>query len=294
MKLPVPTLLAVFLMPMFAACSAEPELPAGAKKFPDLAYAKEPHFRQKLDLYVPEKPAGPLLVYIHGGGWVGGSKDKVVGLQFLAMGYCVASVEYRFSHDAIFPAQIQDCKSAIRYLRAHAAEYGYAPDKIGVFGDSAGGHLTALLATTGQTRDFDVGENLDQSSAIQCGIDFYGPTDFLGFKPPTDNAGIQPDRGDSVISALFGGLMKDHQDLARQASPLFWASKTTAPLFILHGTKDPIVGVEQSERLAEKLKAEGAEVILDVIEGAEHGGAQFFTDGRPQRYIEFYKKYLGK
>src|SRR5262249_50393585 len=156
--------------------------------------------RQKLDLYIPATPKGPLLVWIHGGGWRGGSKDVVEYRPFLAHGYCLASVEYRFSQDAIFPAQVEDCKAAIRWLRAHAGEYGYDPKRIGAWGASAGGHLVALLATTGHVRDFDVGENLEQSSAIECGIDYFGPTDFPNWKPASTIALIQRDGKDSLLA----------------------------------------------------------------------------------------------
>jgi len=291
MKFLVRSLLTLVLLPIFPACSADP-LPPGTKSFRDLAYVKEPHFRQKLDLYVPEKPTGPLLVYIHGGGWRGGTKDHVQALPMVKFGYCVASVEYRFSQDAIFPAQIEDCKAAIRWLRAHAAEYGYDPKRVAVCGDSAGGHLTALLATTGQVRDFDVGENLEQTSEVQCAVDFYGPTDFIDFRPASDNPAVQPKGKESLLTYLFGGEVSERQELARKASPIYWASKTTAPLLILHGTKDQLVGVDQSQRFAEKLKAEGAEVTLDVIEGAGHGGAEFWAEGRAERFFEFLKQHL--
>jgi len=159
------------------------ELPEDAKVLMDVPYVENGHAKQKLDLYLPAQPKGPLLVWIHGGGWRGGSKDKPPGLAMVKNGVAVASVEYRFSQDAIFPAQIEDCKAAIRWLRAHAKEYGYRDDMVAAWGASAGGHLVALLAVTGKTRDFDVGANLDQSSAIQCGLDWFGPADFPAYDP---------------------------------------------------------------------------------------------------------------
>lgn len=278
----------------YAAAQEAAGLPAGARAFKDLAYAENGHARQKLDLYVPASPKGPLLVWIHGGGWVGGSKDPAQGLPMLGQGYCVASVEYRFSQDAVFPAQIEDCKAAIRWLRAHAKEYGYDPKRIAVWGASAGGHLTALLATTGTTRKFDVGANLDQSSAIQCGIDFFGPTDFPGYQPPKGSeAAVGRSEGSSLLVKLLGGPVEAKKDLARDASPVTWVSRDSAPLYIEQGTKDPLVPVSQSERLAEKYRKAGAEVTLDIVSGAGHGGPEFLDADRITKLLAFLNKHVG-
>jgi acetyl esterase/lipase len=258
----------------------------------DMSYVTNGHDKQKLDLYLPLKPGGPLLVYIHGGGWRGGSKKNAQGLPMLGMGYAIASLEYRFSQDAVFPAQIEDCKAAIRWLRAHAAEYGYDAKHVAAMGESAGGHLTALLAATGDVREFDKGENLEQSSAIQCGIDFFGPTDFPGFEPPSAIPAVQRSGPESLLTQLFGGEMSEHMDLAKKASPVTWVDKVTAPLFMLHGTKDPLVPVSQSKEMEEKLKAAGVEVKLEIIEGAGHGGKEFFSDDRPKQMVEFLNKHL--
>jgi acetyl esterase/lipase len=266
---------------------------AGSKTLRDLSYVKEGHPRQKLDLYLPERNHEPLLVYIHGGGWREGSKAHVTGLeQIVAQGFAVASVEYRFSQDAVFPAQIEDCKSAIRWLRAHAADYGYDPARIAAFGESAGGHLTALLATTGTIRDFDKGENLEQSSAIQCGIDWFGPTDFPGFRPPNGQPNPRDTGKDSILGQLFGGPPLEKLDLARRASPVTWVTKSTAPLYIMHGTKDPLVPLDQSTELADKMKDAGVDVTLDVIEGAGHGGPQFTAGDKPLKMFEFLNRHL--
>ncbi len=262
--------------------------PAVARILRDLSYVKDGHARQKLDLYLPEQKHGPLLVYIHGGGWSEGSKSHVPGLdQMVAQGFAVASVEYRFIQDAVFPAQIEDCKSAIRWLRAHAADYGYDPGRIAAFGESAGGHLTALLATTGTIRDFDKGENLDQSSAIQCGIDWFGPTDFPGFRPPNGRSIEQFTGKDSLLARLLGGPPLEKLELAKRASPVTWVSKSTAPLYIAHGTLDPLVPVSQSTELADKMKEAGVDVTLDVIEGAGHGGPQFTAGDKPLKMFAF-------
>ena len=271
---------------------ASPQLPPGAKIFRDLPYVTHGHAKQKLDLYLPAVSKGPLLVWIHGGAWCGGSKSDAPGMGMLNLGYSVASLEYRFSGDAIFPAQIEDCKAAIRWLRAHAKEYGYDPARFGVWGASAGGHLAALLATTGNTREFDGGENLDQSSKIQCCIDCFGPTDFPGWQPPNDNPDLSRNGAKSVLVALLGGSPDAKRELARRASPLTWVTKDSAPIFIMHGTDDPLVGLEQSRRLADKYTSAGAEVVLDVVQGGGHGGAEFTTRERLQRLVDFLNHHL--
>lgn len=287
--------LALFASPALApAQQVSPELPADARTQLDIAYVPNGHAQQKLDLYVPAKPTGPLLVWIHGGGWRGGSKSKPPGLAMVGKGVSVASVEYRFSQDAIFPAQIEDCKAAIRWLRAHASEYGYDPKRIGVWGASAGGHLVALLGVTGQVRDFDVGENLDQSSAVQCVVDWFGPADFPAYDPELPTAMVKRENPDSVIAQLFGGPVSQHLELAKRGSPVTWATKDAAPMLIMQGTKDPLVPLDQSERLADKLKSVGADVTLDVIEGAGHGGPQFTTPEKLTLITEFLVRHLGK
>jgi acetyl esterase/lipase len=270
----------------------EPKLPPGARALRDLPYVTNGHERQKLDLYLPATPKGPLLVVIHGGGWTQGSKDKPEGLPMLLQGYAVANINYRLSQHAIFPAQIEDCKSAIRWLRAHAAEYGYDPQRIGAWGGSAGGHLVALLAATSHVKDFDVGENLDQPSAIQCGVDVFGPADLVDWTPPSTLPMIQTTGPESVLVKLLGGTAKEKPDLAKRASPVTWVTKDCAPLYILHGTVDQLVGLDQSQKLEAKMKAAGVEVTLDVVEGAGHGGPKFGEGGRLLKLLDFLNGHL--
>ena len=286
---------ALFVIPALApAEQINPEFPANARALLDVAYVPNGHAHQKLDLYIPAQPKGPLLVWIHGGGWRSDSKSKPPGLAMVGKGYSVASVEYRFSQDAIFPAQIEDCKAAIRWLRAHAAEYGYDPNRIGAWGASAGGHLVALLGVTGQVRDFDVGENLDQSSAVQCVVDWFGPADFPAYDPDLPTALVKRENPESVLALLVGGPISQHLDLAKRASPVTWVTKDAAPMLIMQGTKNPLVPLDQSQRLADKLKDAGADVTLDVIEDAGHGGPQFTTFDKLTLIMEFLERHLAK
>lgn len=284
------------LAPAQQAPAAPPSAPPkqalseGARTLRDLAYVEDGHARQKLDLYLPAQPTGPLLVWIHGGGWRAGDKRNPPGLAALKMGVALASIEYRLSQHAIFPAQIEDCKAAIRWLRAHAAEYGYDPKKIAVWGASAGGHLAALLAVTGQVKDFDVGANLDQSSAVVCAIDWFGPADFEAYDPKLPTPMVQRENSESVIALLFGGPVSEKLQLARRASPVTWVTKDAAPILIMQGTNDPLVPLDQSQRLADRMKAAGADVTLDVIQDAGHGGPQFSTEEK----IKLMNDFLGK
>ncbi|MBK1883265.1 alpha/beta hydrolase [Luteolibacter pohnpeiensis] len=277
------------------ACAQEEKEKAESSKSPkilrDLAYVENGHARQKLDLYLPDHPKGPLLIWIHGGGWVGGSKDNPPGLQMLKMGVAVASVEYRFSQDAPFPAQIEDCKAAVRWLRAHADDYGYSKDRFAAWGASAGGHLVAMLGVTGQIKDFDVGANLDQSSAVQAVIDWFGPADIVGYTENQPVPMVAPDNPDSLLAKLLGGPISGKMELAKRASPVSWVTKDAAPTLIMQGTKDPLVPLSQSERLYEKLKAVGVDVTLDVIDGAGHGGPEFTTAEKIQLMTRFLSKH---
>jgi acetyl esterase/lipase len=278
--------------PAPSAATARPkEVPENARVLLDVPYVENGHPQQKLDLYLPAQPKGPLLVWIHGGGWRGGSKSQTPGLATVKNGVAVASLEYRFSQHAIFPAQIEDCKAAIRWLRAHAKEYGYRDDLVAAWGASAGGHLVALLVVTGQTKTFDVGANLDQSSAIQCGIDLFGPSDFPAYDPNLPTAMVQRENPDSVIAQLLGGPVSQKLELAKRASPVTWVTKDAAPLLIMQGTKDPLVPVDQSQRLYDKLKAAGADVTLDIIEGAGHGGPEFTTEEKLKLIFTFLTKH---
>ena len=187
---------AMFVAPAFAQPTTTQRqmpfgrVPEGVQAHRDLAYVADGHERHKLDLFVPEKADGPLplIIWVHGGGWQNGSKDGCPPLRggYAGRGYAVASINYRLSQHAPFPAQIEDCKAATRWLRAHAREYNLDPNRFGVWGSSAGGHLVALLGTSGDVKAFEVGANLDQSSRVQAVCDYYGPTDFIAFVTTPD------------------------------------------------------------------------------------------------------------
>ncbi len=252
----------------------------------DLAYVPDGHERQKLDIYVPPNAAAacPLLIWIHGGAWKEGSKENCPALGLLGKGWVVASINYRFSQHAIFPAQLQDCKAAVRYLRAHAAEYHIDKGRIATWGASAGGHLVALLGVTGETKEFEVGPNLDQSSAVSCVVDWFGPTDFIHWG---DGSTIKKDNKDDVIARLFGGPVSEKSALAQAASPITYVSKTSAPMLIMHGDQDPLVPLQQSESFQAALEKAGASATLKVYPGQGHGGPRFADEEAKRLMFEF-------
>ncbi|MGH7174253.1 MAG: alpha/beta hydrolase fold domain-containing protein, partial [Gemmataceae bacterium] len=263
-------------------------LPRGVKLLRDVPYVADGHERQKLDLYLPEKVRGPLpvIVYVHGGAWRGGSKEAGRQLvSFVAKGYAVAAVNYRLSQHAKFPAQIEDCKTAIRWLRAHAKEYNLDTDHFGAMGGSAGGHLVALLGTAGHVKELEGKGNLEQSSRVQAVVDWFGPTDL------TKLSGRNT-RPDSPQAKLIGGPIADNKDKADKANPITYITKDAAPFLIMHGTRDQTVPFNQSELLHAALKKAGVETTLKPIEGAGHGGPQFQTPEIVKTLETFFDRYL--
>ena len=263
-------------------------LPQGVQVLRDLQYVEDGHERNRLDLYLPEEAQSPLpvIVWIHGGAWQAGSKENCPAVTLVAKGYAVASVNYRLSQHAVFPAQIEDCKAAIRWLRANAAKYHLDPNHVGVWGASAGGHLVALLGTSGSVNELHgQGGNLDQSSRVQCVVDWFGPSDLAIMAGAHNNPG-------SPESRLIGGAVQEHLEQARKASPVTHVSKDSAPFLIMHGEKDNVVPLSQSEELAEALKKAGVEVKLQIVTDNGHGGPGFTSPENRQLIEDFFAKHL--
>lgn len=240
----------------------------------DLEYAQVGNKRLSLDLYLPRQAPRPLplIIWIHGGAWLAGQKSPCHARLMLPRGYAVASIEYRMSQEALFPAQIEDCKAAVRWLRAHAKSYGLDPDRFAAWGDSAGGHLSALLGTTGGVRDFDRGDHLDVSSRVQAVCDYYGPTDFLQMDDHLPaRVARSHDRADSPESRLIGGPIRENKEKVARANPITYITPAAAPFLIVHGDDDGLVPFHQSELLYEALEKAGVGVHLHVMKGAGHG-----------------------
>jgi acetyl esterase/lipase len=233
--------------------------------------------QQQLDLFLPtNRKHLPLIVFVHGGGFAHGDKfgDSLNPdeLQLLWAGYAMASINYRLAQSALWPAQIEDCKAAIRWLKAHADQYGYDPDRIGVMGESAGGHLVAMLCTTSGTKKFDTGENLDRSSDVACAVDLFGPTDFTAPEVASDGGAI----------ALLGGPIKEHLDSARTASPIYYIHPEQPPILVVHGTADHLVPFLQAERFVDAMEKIGAPFYFHTVVGGGHNpyfGLNFNSTG---------------
>ena len=274
------TALFIASLAIFHAAHAQQRqrVPEGVKAQRDIAYVENGHERQKLDLYLPEKTSAPLplIIWIHGGGWQAGSKDNCPALRFTERGYAVASIGYRLSGHAVFPAQIEDCKAAIRWLRAHAAENNLDPKHFGVWGSSAGGHLVALVGTSGDVKDFDVGANLDQSSRVQAVCDYFGPTDITQMDAHAlAGAPFKHDSAESTESKLIGGAVQGNKGKAARVNPITYVTGDDPAFLIVHGDKDPLVPHHQSEVLFDALKKAGVSAHFHTIHGAGHGGPGF-------------------
>jgi len=262
----------------------------------NLKYARLNRKPLLLDLYLPDKPTPhplPVIVWVHGGGWLAGSKDRTPAKYMVNDGYAVASINYRLSTEAAFPAQIHDCKAAVRWLRANAKKYNLDPKHIGAWGGSAGGHLVALLGTSGDVKELEgkMG-NLKYSSRIQAVSDWFGPTDLLQMdKYAPANRKIIHNNPNSPESLLIGGPIQQNREKVAMANPITYVTKDDPPFFIVHGDKDPIVPHHQSEILHQALKKAGVQTTLHTVKGAGHG----FKNRNVYPIVkEFFDKHLKK
>jgi len=297
----------VFIIFLFLGlpCMAEPlideftkqEIPALGKGIPEvvlvgsqvknLQYAEVDGKPLLLDLYLPEKPEGsPLVIWVHGGGWKGGSKQNCFVKWLSNFGYTVASINYRLVDIAKWPAQLHDCKGAIRWLRANAQTYGYNPDCVIAAGASAGGHLVALLGTTGDSEELEgnVGGNSEQSSRVQAVVDYYGATDFL-LRSRTQSWKVN--KLGSVVYNLLGGPANQLVDKAKQASAKFHVTPNDAPLLVFHGGKDTTVLMNQTDAIEEAYKKHNLPVTVYRLKDAGHGGFVFYSSENAKHLCEF-------
>ena len=254
-----------------------PEL-EGFNVMQDISYAGTVNARQTLDLALPikrtsDKPL-PVIAFIHGGGWRGGSKDgglnRISG--FIKSGnYAGVSIGYRLSNEAKWPAQIHDCKAAIRWVKANAVKHGLDGSKIAVHGTSAGGHLVAMLGTSAGVKAMDgsIGAYTSQSTKVACVVDYFGPTNFLRMNDFESR--IDHDAKDSPEGLLIGGPVQDNKKKTLTADPISYVSKEDSPFLIMHGTKDMAVPYNQSVILHSALKKIGVPSALLTVTGGGHG-----------------------
>lgn len=257
----------------------------------DIEYAKLGDRSLKLDLYRPQRDAtarrSPLVVWVHGGAWRSGSKDNVPLLRWLDHGFAIASVEYRLSPEAKFPAQVHDIKAAIRFLRARSDELGLDPERFVIAGGSAGGHLAALVGVSSGIAPLEgtTGEQVDAASDtpsdVSAIVSFYGASDLQTILKQSTEYGLSVRV--PALQLFLGGQPTELPEVAKLASPVTHVDPTDPPLWLIHGDADPQMPVQQSRQLADLYRQTGLPVDFEVIPGGRHGGEAFFAAERLDR-----------
>ena len=278
--------------PLGIAAAADPlDVPDDVVFEPGIEYARPGGEPLALNLARTKSPAGPspAVVCIHGGGFRAGNREHHDRLCILLAqrGYAAVTVTYRLAPKHPFPAAVHDVKSAVRWLRANAEKYGIDPQRIGATGDSAGGHLALFLGVTGDVARFDAadGQNLDQSSRVQCVVDVYGPSDL------TKSYGKSVDAAE-VLPLFLGGDVEHQRKRHILASPLYWVTPEAAPTLLIHGTEDPYVAFEQAQWIHDRLQAAEVDVTLVKLDGAGHGFKGADAERAEQALFGFFKDRL--
>ena len=283
--------LSAYLLAVPAVRAADaPKVPEGVAWEPNVEYANPDDQHLQLDIARPAKGDGPFpaILLIHGGGFRAGTRQSYDGLcmRLAQQGYVAATVTYRLAPKYQFPAAVYDCKAAVRWLRANAGKYHIDPERVGVTGGSAGGHLALFLGVTGDVKRFDGDDgNPDQSGKVACVVSFYGPSDF------TKSYGHSVDAAEVLPLFLGGDLEKAHRRHI-EASPLYWVTPDAAPTLCIQGTKDNYVEFDQSVWIVDRLKAADVEADLLPIEGAGHGFKGPDEEKAEQAMIAFFDKHL--
>ncbi|MDB5346204.1 MAG: alpha/beta hydrolase [Schlesneria sp.] len=278
------------LLSVGTSTSAAPPVPDNVIWETDIEYSTVGDDHLQLNLARPKTGSGPFptVLCIHGGGFRAGKRDSYDGLclKLAERGYVAATMTYRLAPKHQFPAAVHDTKAAVRWLRANAKKYNINPDKIGVTGGSAGGHLAQFLAVTANVPQFEgTGGNPEQSSSVACVVNVYGPSDF------TKSYGKSVDAHE-VLPLWFGGNLETKHDLHIQASPLYWVTPNAAPTLCIHGTEDKYVAHEQAVWLVDKLKACTVEAELLTLEGAGHGFKGVDAEKADKALFDYFDKKL--
>ncbi|MFK5922974.1 MAG: alpha/beta hydrolase [Verrucomicrobiota bacterium] len=265
-------------------------VPDGVRVIRDLEYSRPDSGALLLDLYLPEKKSKrplPVVIWVHGGGWKAGSKNRTPAAYLAQHGFAVASINYRLLDVAQWPSQINDCYASVRWLRSQADRYHLDAGHIGVWGGSAGGHLVALMGT----RLYPDKEKI--SSRVQAVCDWYGPSELLTMPPNTVGDGrSEADVAKSNGARLLGQTVYKVPQLAKDASALDQVSAQSAPFLIMHGSEDPGVPIEQSQKLHAALEKAGVESTFHIVKGAGHGGKLFRSEAVEKMVLDFFNQQL--
>jgi acetyl esterase/lipase len=259
----------------------------------DVVYAVADGKSLALDIHMPEGVVRPpLLVWVHGGMWRTGSKEQVP-TAFVEHGFATASLDFRQSTEARFSAQAHDIKAAIRFLRANAAEYGYAADRIAIAGNSSGGHLAALVGVTNGHSELEgtLGDHRDQSSEVQAIVVYYGASNLTTILAQSTPFGLGV--REPSLDLLLGALPDQAPALAELASPVKHVDAGDPPIFLLHGDQDPQMPINQAHELEGAYERLGLDATFDVVHGAAHGGSAFFAQPHLGRTIAFLRRTIG-
>jgi acetyl esterase/lipase len=255
----------------------------------DIEFANPDEQHLQVNIARPKEGTGPFpaVVCIHGGGFRAGKRESYdrLCLTLAQNGYVAITVTYRLAPACPFPAAVQDCKSAVRWLRANAGKYHVDTARIGVTGGSAGGHLAQFLGVTAGVKEFEGLGNPEQSSAVSCVVNFYGPSDL------TKSYGKSVDAAD-VLPLFFGGDLSTKRREHIVGSPLYWVTPNAAPTLVVHGTDDKYVAYEQAGWMVDKLKASAVEAELLTLESAGHGFKGADLEKAEKALLAFFDKHL--
>ena len=290
-----------------AAATAKVVVPADVRYVPEVAYLPAER-TEKLDLYLPAQPVPgerrPAVLLIHGGGWMGGdkaaSREQNIGTRLVQAGFVAASVNYRLGEGA-WPTNLHDCKNAVRFLRVHAAEYGLDPDRIGVLGGSAGGHLALMVGLTGDQPEFEpTAPYPGVSSRVGAIVDLYGITN-LNTRQSVDKQGHPTGQlVDGGATKVYGATREQNPELWRKVSPVTHVRRDSPPVLVAHGLADATVDYEQAKELARVLQEKGATYELILLEGVGHTFDFDTWNKKPlpldfrSRAVAFLQRHLGR
>jgi acetyl esterase/lipase len=284
---------ALFLLILAGTNAIAQQATEGFTRTANIVYGTTPQRELKMDLYLPASAGNPpLLVWVHGGAWRSGDKESVPVMAFLEEGYAIASLDFRLSGEAMFPAQVHDIKAAVRFLRGSAESLGINATRIALLGASSGGHLVALAAVSHGDKSMEggIGDFLGQSSAVQAIVSYFGASNLTSILDQSTPFGLNVRK--PALDLFIGGQPEDRLELARRASPVFQVDSADPPLLLLHGDQDPQMPINQSHELHYAYQQQGVEVQFEVVHGAAHGGAAFYDAQRNAVVLDFLNRHL--